>query len=343
MNHIRKTLRSLGAAGLLAAGSVLLTANFSPVRAADETPPAPEPVGFLIRTNYHGWADAILLSNGRVEAVIVPAIGRMMQFRFSGETDGPFWENESLYGKPADAQSTNWLNFGGSKVWPAPMTDWKDVLPRGWPPPAGFDASPCEVRLDGFVVTLISPVDPHFGIRVRREIALALDDPVITIATTFEKVRGRPLRVSVWEVAQLKDPLLIYTPLGDLATFREHFVLQSGNPPPSLRIQNGGLTLTRNPKEAHKIGTDSGTLVWVSGHQVLRMDSPRLPLAKYPDQGSSAEISTSPDPLPYVELETLGPLTKLKVGERTSHTTRYTLLRRTEADPELEARKLLLR
>src|ERR1044071_7118728 len=63
-----------------------------------------EPVGFLVRTNYHGWANSILLSNGRVEAVIVPAIGRVMQFRFAGEEDGPFWENRALDG--IDRKST---------------------------------------------------------------------------------------------------------------------------------------------------------------------------------------------------------------------------------------------
>ena len=31
---------------------------------------------------YHEWKDAILLSNDKVEAVIVPSIGRVMQFRF---------------------------------------------------------------------------------------------------------------------------------------------------------------------------------------------------------------------------------------------------------------------
>jgi hypothetical protein len=32
----------------------------------------------ILRTNYHGWADALYLSNGQVEVVVVPPIGRMM-------------------------------------------------------------------------------------------------------------------------------------------------------------------------------------------------------------------------------------------------------------------------
>src|SRR5438105_557564 len=67
------------------------------------------------KTVYHGWPEALTVSNGKVEAVVIPAIGRVMQFRFAGEKDGPFWENRSLDGKNPDSQSAEWINFGGDK------------------------------------------------------------------------------------------------------------------------------------------------------------------------------------------------------------------------------------
>ena len=51
----------------------------------------------ISRTNYHGWADSFALNNGRVEAVVVPAVGRVMQFQLVGE-EGVFWENRALDG-----------------------------------------------------------------------------------------------------------------------------------------------------------------------------------------------------------------------------------------------------
>ena len=42
-----------------------------------------------------------------------------------------------------------------------------------------------------------------------------------------------------------------------------------------------------------------------------------------------------------LELEMLGPLTKMVVGDKITRASSYTLLRRTEVDPELEVRKLL--
>src|ERR1044072_8879640 len=148
-----------------------------PKKSANEL--AFEPLGFLVRTNYHGWTNSILMSNGRVEAVIVPAIGRVMQFRLAGEEDGPFWENRALDGKAPDPESKEWGNFGGDKTWPAPQSEWERTASRAWPPPAAFDSMPVETKEDGFVVTLISSVDPHYGIRTYREISLDLRRPVM--------------------------------------------------------------------------------------------------------------------------------------------------------------------
>jgi hypothetical protein len=300
-----------------------------------------EPLGFLVRTNYHGWANSIFLSNGRVEAVIVPAIGRVMQFRFAGEEDGPFWENRTLDGIKPEPESKEWGNFGGDKTWPAPQSDWPKVTPRAWPPPVAFDSMPVQATVDGFLVKLISAVDPHYGIRAYREINLALDRPVMTITTTYEKVRGQPFRVGVWVITQLKDPVIACASLPEFERFRDGYYRQSDELPANLKVENELLSLTRDPKASHKIGTDAGTLFWVGKHAMLRIDSPRQILGQYPDDGCSAEIYTNPNPLGYVELEMLGPLTKMVVGDSITRTSRYTLLRRTEVDPELEVRKLL--
>ena len=88
------------------------------------------PPNSVMVTNYHGWQNTILLNNGVVEAVIVPAAGRVLQFRFLGSTNGPFWENPVMYGQNANASSWNTDGaFGGDKAWPSPQSDWS------WPPP----------------------------------------------------------------------------------------------------------------------------------------------------------------------------------------------------------------
>lgn len=297
----------------------------------------------ITRAVYHGWADSWILGNGNVEAVIVPAIGRVMQFRFKGEEDGPFWENRALDGKAPDPISNEWGNFGGDKTWPAPQADWPKIARRAWPPPPAFDSMRVEAKAAGQALILTSPVDPHYGIRTQRRIELDANSPVLTISTTYEKVEGEPRKVGVWVITQLKDPVAVFAPVPRDSLFPAGYNQQSDELPLNLTANRGLLSLTRNPKASHKIGNDAGTLIWVGEKTMVRIDSPRIAGAEYPDQGSSAEIYTNPDPLTYVELELLGPLHTMRVGDKIERSSVYTLLRRTGADPETEVRALLSR
>jgi hypothetical protein len=295
------------------------------------------------KLSYHGWPDCILLSNGRVEAVLVPAIGRIMQFRFAGEEDGPFWENRALDGKAPDPQSAEWGNFGGDKSWPAPQSDWPKVTPRAWPPPRAFDSMPAqagELGADGSI-TLTTAVDPHYGIRAIRFVSLSPSEPKMVVRTVYEKGPGQPANVAVWIITQFKEPAGLYIPLPEKSSFKQGYVLQSGGAPPSLKVEGRLLSMRRQPKGAFKIGTEGETLLWLGEKLACRIDSPREAGRNYPDNGCSAEIYTNPDPAKYIELETLGPLQVMKSGDRLAQTSTYTLLRRTENDPPAEAKRIL--
>jgi len=103
---------------------------------------------------------------------------------------------------------------------------------------------------------------------------------------------------------------------------------------PARVAQGNFITLTRNPRTAHKIGLAGDELVWIGARQMLRVSQPsRGPEAETPDAGSRTEIYTNPDPLPYIELETLGPLEPMKPGDSITWHNVYTLLRRQHLDP----------
>ncbi len=161
---------------------------------------------------YQGWKDAVWLSNGKVEAIVVPSIGRVMQFRALGD-EGVLWENPAFFGKAVDPKAKDWGNFGGDKPWPAPQADWPKVTGRGWPPPIGFDASSWEVTTGGGTVELRSPVDPHYGVKVTRSIRLKPDAMVMDIATRYDKINGEPCEIAVWVVTQLKHPESMWFPI----------------------------------------------------------------------------------------------------------------------------------
>jgi hypothetical protein len=154
-------------------------------------------------------------------------------------------------------------------------------------------------------------------------------------------VKGEPARIGVWIITQLKEPAGLFAPVPKKSIFPGGFVLLGPNPPPTLTVQDGLVSLARNPKASHKIGLDADTLLWVGQRHVLRIDSPRVRGAEYPDQGSNTEIYTNPDPLAYIELETLGPLRSFQPGDRLELRNTYTLSRRTRATPEAQARATL--
>jgi len=276
----------------------------------------------ISKTNYHGWADSYLISNGNAEIIVVPAIGRIMQFRFAGDADGPFWENRALDGKSPDPSSKDWGNFGGDKTWPSPQSDWPKITPRGWPPPVAFDSLPVEARIEGSKLRLLSPVDPHYGIRTERLITIDPTAAKMTIETTYFKTEGEPRKVGGWIITQLADPEDVL-----LRATAEKFVKQSGDLPLDLKYSKDGYHLKRSPTKNTKIGTDASILEWRNKKLTLKIESPRVAGGEYADENSSAEVYTNADPLTYVELEMLGPLKTMKIGDTLSQTNTYTLAR----------------
>jgi len=273
------------------------------------------------KVDYHGWPNSFLLSNGRVEAVVVPAIGRVMQFKFAGAETGPFFENRAMDGKHPIPTSKEWGNFGGDKTWPAPQDDWPKVTPRAWPPPVEFDSMPVEASVEGESIRLTSPVDPDYGIRSERVVFLDSTWARMTIITTYHKVSGEPRRVGVWIITQLTEPDDVCVPTPG------KWMKQSSDLPLGFREPPEGspIHLKRDPVKSTKIGTQADYIHWQNKKWVLDIKSPRVPGEEYPDKGSSAEVYTNPNPLAYVELEMLGPLKTLKVGDSISQTNTYTL------------------
>ena len=301
------------------------------------------------KTPYPGWQDSYVLNNGIVEVVIIPAIGRIMDFHFIGHA-GPFWANSAMSGKNPDPKASEWGNFGGDKTWPAPQAEWGKITGRQWPPPPAFDSMPVKTSIIGHTVELVTPVDPAYGIRARRRISLDPRAAVMRVTTRYEKVQGEPRKVGVWTITQTREPVDVYIRLPQNSMNKDGYVrMEKGDLPANLKVedsQNGAgrvISLTRDAGKASKIGTDGGTLLWVGEDDILRMDSPRLnnPAAEYPDQGSSAEVYTSPNPLQYVELEMLGPLVEMKTGDHIERTTTYTLMHRRAQDARAEALQIL--
>lgn len=291
----------------------------------------------ITRVNYHGWPGSFLMSNERVEAVIVPSIDRVTQFRWAGEEQGVFWVNHLLRGELPDPASNDWANFGGEKSWPAPQADWERVTGRAWPPPAAFDSEPMEARVGRDEITLVSKVDSRYGLQMVRRIRLEPASPRMAITTEYRKLSGNPITAGIWVIAQMRDPQRVFVLLPAKSQQAGAFEQLMGSPSKDLQIEGQLLSLKRDSQGCSKIGIDGSSLLWMDGDSVLRMDAANPP-GDDARGGGRTEVYTNPDPLPYVELETVGPLTTLRAGDRLERTNTYTLMRRSTQDATAEAR-----
>jgi len=299
----------------------------------------------ISETNYLGWSNAYLLRNHTVEAIVVPGIGRVLQFGFRNES-GVFWHNRNLEGKPTDCKTKEWINLGGDKTWPAPESDWsKFTGASSWHPPQAFDCMPLKAEVRDNDLILTSPVDPHYGISTVRRVHLAPVRPEMTITTTYKRISGTPAQISIWVITQLKEPVAVYVPRNQARAAGPEgpadFMLLGKDRPSSVKTSSEFVSLLRSPTAPYKLGFQSSRLLWVGEKYALQIESPRGESADYPDHGSSAEVYTNPDPLQYVELEMLGPLHLLRAGESIEQVNKYTLHHRQAVDPDDDARRIL--
>lgn len=293
--------------------------------------------------SWHGWPDCFQIQNGIVEAVIVPSIGRVMQLRLLDNPVGAFWRNPALDGQrheqPVDLLlPREWRNFGGDKCWPAPQSGWPKVQGRYWPPPDAFDSRPMKAVAADSSVVLTSSIDANFGIQMVRHVELDPCQPVMRIRSEFRKLTGSPVKVGLWTITQMQAPECVSILLSPQSKFRNGWQHLMGTQPADLRIDGGILSIARHPREIVKIGTDGISLAWVGQDCVVRIDAERGP-GDYPDGGCVTQVYTNPDPLPYVELETVGPLTAMSIGDRIERTAVYTVSPRSTPDPHAEALK----
>lgn len=289
-------------------------------------------------TNYRGWERPVIVRGDGIEAVVIPSLGRIMDLRRPGEKDGVLWQNPDLRGEAVRPDADTWTNFGGDKTWPAPEARWMKNAAGKWMPPKVFDQSRLTARLTEEGLLLESPVDVLSGVRFTRLIRPA-GHHTLAVTTTYTKVQGDPVTIAVWIVTQLSEPRVIAT----TANARGNPINVGFGTLKGVEIEKGLVFWKRFPDVCAKIGTSGRALVWVGDrHTLLIRSTPGEPGDLGADEANHAEIYVNPDPLRYVELETVGHLRTLRVGESTACTNHYRLddVREGEA-PKAAARRLL--
>jgi hypothetical protein len=301
----------------------------------------------VVKTRWDGRT-AYKLSDGKTEAVIVPELSsRVMSF---GSVGG----SNFLWNGPKTFKSGEWANWGGEKVWPALQGDWPLFSPA-WPPNPTYDGLPHKAEmLPGNRLRTIGPIMEGFGVRATREFSFDNATGEFLVTTTFEKVKGEPRKVAIWNVVQVPQPDAIYLLANPNSVYKDNSSWFGPMPKEARKLEvtdEGLLRYTPTTAGGYKFGTDA-LLPAVAGVKgdfalILRADKKE---GDYPEgalgNGFPVTIWNSggdDSAARYNEMEVMSPLTSMKIGDKLVQVLHWKIVPLKGVAGSAESRSLLYR
>lgn len=206
---------------------------------------------------------------------------------------------------------------GGHRLWHAP-----EAMPRTYAPDTG------ELNITDLPngVILETQTEPGTGIRKRIEIRLAMDKPFVTLTHTLINDGLWPLELAPWTITQfcLGGIAILPMPVGnvDKAGFLPNrnisFWPYAHINDPRLNLRDDYVLFKANALPPFKMGyfNPHGWLAYYVDGILFRKTFSVQALANHPDNNCNAEMYCNEQ---FVELESLGPLTKLDPGSSVTH------------------------
>lgn len=274
------------------------------------------------KVNYKGWPNCYRVSNGEVELIVTGDVGpRVIRYGFTGGQN-LFKEFPEQMGRSGESE---FQLRGGHRVWKAP----EDAV-ASWAP----DNAPVEVTVTESGLIAREPVEPLTGLQ--KEIAVELA-PAGTQVTVTHRIFNRTLftlEFAPWALTMMAPGGVAITGFPPRGTHPRN--LEATNPlvmwaytdlsDPRWKFTRKYLTLRQDAKAStpQKLGhfnphTWGGYLL--NGELFLKQ-SRADPSATYPDFGCSFETFTNAD---FLEIETLGPMTKVSPNEGVTHVEQWSL------------------
>jgi hypothetical protein len=286
---------------------------------------------YIEKTSYRGWKNCYRMTNGTIDLVIVPQVGRIMRYGFAG---GPnmLWENPTVAGKPIPLGE--WPNTGGDKIWPWKQDDWGKITGTAWPPPPGADQAAHQAEIIGKdTVRMTSTVVVPYGMRIVRDIRLAPSGTQVFLSNRFVKIRdGADYNVGVWTITQVPATSWVLARLTSAASALDgSYITLAGNKEKAgfaaiTPLTDGALKVERRSDSSAKLGTEADLLASLQNDLLFTVRiAPTIPAdnagATY-EKGERAQIYNQPDNTndasrgitPYIELEFTSPRKVLKNG-----------------------------
>ncbi len=290
----------------------------------------------LEKVPYGGWTECLRLANDHLELLVTTEVGpRVLHLsRPGGSNLFKVWPDQ--LGKTG---GPDWRIYGGHRLWHAP-----EVRPRTYAP----DNDPVQVNWDGRRLRLTAPVEAGTGIQKELEFTLATNRPAVTVTHRLFNRGPWEIELAPWALSVCQGPGRAVIPQEPAVSHAERLL-------PVRSMALWGYTDMQDPRytwgtrfvqmrcdpaqrASQKIGflNTQGWAAYVRAGEVFLKRFAFDPQARYADLGCNLEVYTSGDML---ELETLGPLSRLAPGAGVEHVERWYLfpLAAGETEAELEA------
>ena len=210
--------------------------------------------------------------------------------------------------------------WGGHRLWHAPETAARTYIPDD----GGLTVAPLPPAAEGDGVCL-RYMEPHSGIHKEIRLRLAADAPRVTLTHRLTNLGLWPVELAPWAITQLKTggTAVLPTPPGDPDDLLPNRVVAlwpySRWDDPRLRLTEAAIEVVAQPRAVpFKIGTmnRAGWAEYRYEGVTFRKRWTPQPERPHVDFGCNVEVYASER---HLELETLGPLTRLEVGEMAEH------------------------
>jgi hypothetical protein len=316
--------------GASLSAALVLAIPAGPAAAGAEATPGRAAVT-VEKVEYRGWKNNLKISNGEAELIVTLDVGpRVISYKLAGGTN-VFKNWDATMGTSGEP---NWISRGGHRLWAGPEDITRTYAPDNGPV-ASKELGPGQVRLT-------QPPDVPYGVQKEMDVALEPAGSKVTVTHRITNVGDKPTSLAIWcltvmapggiEVIALPpkhphpgDVKNARSP-ADFAADQNYTVWPFTDfSDPRWHLGAKFITLTQDSRKgATKIGLmhhaggvgylNDGTL-FVKRFTVKRG-------ALYPDRGVNYETFTNEEML---EMESLGPLTRLAPGKAVEHVEKWEL------------------
>jgi hypothetical protein len=272
------------------------------------------------RIPYQGWNNCWRIANSRMEAIVTADVGpRLIRFGFPGGQN----LLKNFAGQMGGSGEDSWMIRGGSRIWIAPEDRVASYA---------LDNSPVEIEVNGETLIATAPVEK--STRVQKQMIVRAAGSGLEITHRVRNAGALPVEFAVWVLTVMAPGGVAVTGFPPRGTHPEN--LDASNPlvmwpftnlaDPRWVFMKKYLALRQDPQNAdpQKIGhfnPKTWAAYFLNGDLFIKRCLAD-PKRTYTDFGCSFETFTNAEML---ELETLGPLSRVAPGEWIEHTENWEL------------------